>query len=107
MRQPCNNCPFRKEVRFPLKPARIKKITEGLLNDETFSCHKTTGRKRSDWQICFGSVLFLENIVQSGCRSNFRYRLEIRLGRLDITDLRQDDAIWNSVEEMIQGCQSY
>lgn len=42
LRQPCNNCPFRPDVKPYLRPDRAQEIARSLREGGEFACHKTT-----------------------------------------------------------------
>ena len=43
LRRPCDNCPFRTDINFPLERARVEEIVDSITRqDRTFACHKTT-----------------------------------------------------------------
>lgn len=109
MKQPCKNCPFLKSVEFPLSEKRVKGIISDINNDKLFYCHATIDYRSEEANtkksaVCFGSALFLENTVPSGCRANFAYRVAIMCQDFKIADLRKDDSIYGSEREMIDGC---
>lgn len=107
MKQPCNNCPFLVENGITLTTSRIEEIVNTLMHDGSFNCHKTVDysgdepRVTKDSKLCFGSVLFLENIAQGGCRSNVIYRLGLKIGHFAIDDLRKDESVFQSLEDIL------
>lgn len=65
--KPCNNCPFRSDKLFPLKPGRVKEILDSLMRRGEFPCHKTTQHdddgnyvKTETEQHCVGVLILLE-----------------------------------------------
>jgi hypothetical protein len=48
LKQPCSNCPFRKEGAIELMPGRLAGIAQGLIKDDssTFQCHKTVHSRK-------------------------------------------------------------
>ncbi len=108
MKQPCKDCPFRKCVKSALSPERADDILNGITHDKAFHCHNTVdysdsheGRITSDSKLCFGAVLFLENTVRGGCRSNVMFRLGLMQKEFDIDDLRQDESVYQSFEDFL------
>ena len=62
-REPCANCPFRKDAKLAywhpaeyLMLGRIER-TEGELGDKTFGCHKDKALPREDVEVCIGWLL--------------------------------------------------
>ena len=58
MKQPCANCPFRKEGAIELTPGRLKDIVEDLKRDDysIFVCHKTLDAKET--AACMGALAY-------------------------------------------------
>src|ERR1051325_256618 len=94
---PCDNCPFRKDITFPLSPERTKEILDSLfVHDQTFPCHKTIDYE--EWeeeeryiptgneQHCAGALILAERLN----RPNQMMRIAERLGLYDRTKLRMD-----------------
>jgi hypothetical protein len=107
MREPCNNCPFRRETKFFLTEERCKTILHAITHDSHFNCHKTvdySGDKISDKnaQICFGSVLYLENTVSGGCFSNVMYRLGLKIQGVKLEDIRKSELVYDNPEDFIR-----
>jgi hypothetical protein len=46
--RPCDSCPFRTDKPFYLTPERAREISEGLLGDKTFACHRTVDYDRME-----------------------------------------------------------
>lgn len=104
---PCSNCPFRKDRPFPLPAARVEEIRDGLERGD-FTCHKTTidteeGDERMDGpkaQHCAGALILLEKLE----RPSQMMRICERLGFYDRTKLKMDAPVYDTFEEMIEGC---
>ncbi len=110
MKQPCDNCPFRKDVKYALCREKVDGILNAIAHDGSFHCHKTVDYSRSfegevtkDSKLCFGAALFLENSVRSGCRSNVAFRIGLMMQHFTLEDLRQDENIYQSFDEFRNG----
>jgi hypothetical protein len=86
-----------------LSPKKAHDILQAITHDKAFHCHKTVdysesseGKVTPDSKLCFGAVLFLENTVAGGCRSNVMFRFGLMRQEFRITDLRQDDSVYQS-----------
>jgi hypothetical protein len=109
MKTPCKNCPFLTSFPAYLRPGRAKQISDSLLNDGFFPCHKTvdysgdsSGKLTEDSKACMGAVLFLENAVDGGCRSNMMFRLAMRRGDFTEGDLRKSDQVYQSISDFVE-----
>ncbi|WP_193200639.1 hypothetical protein [Nostoc sp. MG11] len=109
MKQPCKDCPFRKSVAYPLSLEKAHDILQAITHDKAFHCHKTVdysdsheGRITSESKLCFGAVLFLENTVRGGCRSNVMFRFGLMRKEFRLDDLRQDESVYQSFEEFLE-----
>jgi hypothetical protein len=94
---PCNNCPFRTDVRPYLRRARIEML-ERDLERGTFNCHKTVknlGAKGGE-AACAGSLILLEKLD----RHPNIMRIATRLGLYDRTKLDMDAPVYESFEAM-------
>jgi hypothetical protein len=108
--QPCNNCPFRSDVEFHgLTPDRVEEITDTLMRDGSFHCHKTVdysrgmeGQVTKNSRHCIGAALFLQKVRPGGYLANLSFRL-VFLFNGELKDLDQDFPVYESVEEMIEG----
>lgn len=110
MKQPCQDCPFLKSVKCVLSAEKAHNILEAITHDKAFHCHKTVDYSKSfegeitpSSKLCFGAVLFLENNVRGGCRSNVMFRFGLMRKEFQLDDLRQDDSIYQSFEEFLDG----
>jgi hypothetical protein len=99
-----------KNVRYVLCTEKVNSILNAITHDGAFHCHKTLdysqsfeGKVTKDSKLCFGAVLFLENTVRGGCRSNVAFRSGLRAKEFTLTDLRQDANIYDSFEEFLKG----
>ena len=105
LKKPCNNCPFRTDVKPYLRTQRVvsilRSITEG---DATFSCHKTTkhdddgnpvpGRKEKH---CAGALILLEKMKQP----NQLMRIGARLNFYKPAKLRMDAPVYDTAIAMV------
>ncbi|MBD6620039.1 hypothetical protein FNW02_30645 [Komarekiella sp. 'clone 1'] len=110
MKQPCFDCPFQNSVKYALCQAKAHDILHRITHDKAFHCHKTVnysqsheGQVTSESRLCFGAVLFLENTVRGGCRSNVMFRFALMRKEFKLDDLRQDENVYQSFEEFIEG----
>lgn len=60
MTTPCDNCPFRTNVRPYLTKGRVREIERGLVGGE-FYCHKTTDTDRLNEEEDFGNNILDES----------------------------------------------
>jgi hypothetical protein len=110
MKQPCTNCPFKKSVASALSSEKTHDILHGITHEKAFHCHQTVdysdsheGRVTAESKLCFGAVLFLENTVRGGCRSNVMFRFGLIRQEFHLNDLRQDESVYQSFEEFLEG----
>jgi hypothetical protein len=97
LKTPCDNCPFRNDVRPYIHGERVEEIV-----GQQFSCHKTTtckGRENDHpkAQHCAGSLILHEKEEQP----HQMMRIMERLGGYDRTKLNMDAPVYASFEEMI------
>lgn len=96
--KPCDNCPFRTDIRPYLRKGRIAAIKQSLVRDNaTFACHKTTraggasGRKQ---QHCAGALILCEKTdTPAGV-----IQIAERLGLYDPSRLDMSSPVFNSWE---------
>ncbi|WP_414552012.1 hypothetical protein [Anabaena sp. CCY 0017] len=110
MKQPCKNCPFKKSVEYALSPQKARDILQAITHDIAFHCHETVdysesikNRVTAESKLCFGAVLFLENTVRGGCRSNVMFRFGLMRKEFKLTHLRRDESVYQSFEEFLEG----
>jgi hypothetical protein len=108
MKQPCFDCPFQKSVEYSLSPKKARDILQAITHNKAFHCHKSVdysgsieGRVTAESKLCFGAVLFLENSVRGGCRSNVMFRFGLIRKEFSLDDFRQDEIIYESFDEFI------
>lgn len=110
LKRPCSQCPFRTDILPFLRPDRVKEIClELLINQGTFSCHKTNEMlddeqgegitvETQDSQHCAGAVIFLEQ--QS--KPNQLMRVAERLGSYNAASMELDVDVYLNTEEMVK-----
>lgn len=112
MKEPCKDCPFKKSnTGYGLSKVKAQQILTAITHDGDFPCHKTLdysegndGERTKRTKLCFGAVLFLENTVHGGCRSNVSFRIGLAKKEFTVADLRQDyDLIYGSFKEFKKG----
>ena len=108
MKQPCANCPFRKSVAYAFSPEKAHDILQAITHDKAFHCHKTVdysesheGRVTVESKLCFGAVVFLENTVRGGCRSNVMFRFGLIRKEFTLSDLRKSEKVYQSFDEFL------
>ena len=105
---PCQQCPFRTDIKGYLRSERAREIAEFTLNNGSFHCHKTTevvedenGEEDTvevaDSQECAGAAIFA---AKHGCSSQMS-RISERLG-FPVAELDMSAPIFDSVEEMVE-----
>lgn len=98
---PCANCPFRKDCRKGwLGESRMKEIiTDTILGDGHFICHKTSDRKKKDQDLCAGRLILEGKINPYGNRST---RIAAALGMFPGYEvLKNQDIIFDTADEAI------
>jgi hypothetical protein len=107
LKKPCSNCPFRKDIfAVWLGENRVREITNGLANDGTFACHKTTGAElgkeinENKHSHCVGAIFVLEK--EMGANANLMLRLAIMFGWLNVGSLDGAELVFDSFDEMIK-----
>ena len=95
MKQPCNNCPFRSDVLFPLSRSRRQDILDSIFQNGDFPCHKTT-EFNDDGKIinigktkrCIGVAIFLEKYrIDGGLRANLAFRMALCFKEFTLSEL--------------------
>jgi hypothetical protein len=108
--EPCDNCPFRSDKPFHLRPGRVKEIMRSLVRGD-FPCHKTTVHRESkeggdrvvtDKSLhCAGALILLEKLEQP----SQMMRICERMGMYDRTKLKMNAPVYDNWREMEKGCQ--
>lgn len=110
---PCSNCPFRSDRRFYLRKERAVEISQSILTDKTFICHKTangeyvedekTGEETyingENEQHCAGALITLAKAGQLW--DNFLYRLAVKAGIFDPDKLKVDSPVYATLEDFV------
>lgn len=112
MATPCENCPFRTDIRGYLREDRIREIAESLFRGASFPCHKTTEAwedddgdsdmvESEDSQQCAGAEIFLAKQGMSTQMSRIAERLGMKVSKLNMKA-----PVCRSVSEMLKvhGC---
>jgi hypothetical protein len=104
MSAPCDNCPFRTDIRGYLRPGRVREIANSLFRQQSFPCHKTTVPDGDDEltdgpnsQQCAGAEIFLAKQGMSTQMS----RIAGRLG-LPVAELDMDAPVCGSLRELLK-----
>lgn len=108
LRTPCQNCPFRTDVRPFLNPKRVAEILEAIVEqDATFSGHQHNQFEEDEdgecaviegreARHCAGAAILLEKIGQP----NQWMRIAERMGWYDRHRLKMDAPVYDSPEAM-------
>lgn len=104
---PCDNCPFRSDKSFELRPGRVREIERSLVRGE-FPCHKTTTydgdgdlHATDKSQHCAGALILLEKLNQP----SQMMRISERVGMYDRRKLDMKAPVYRNFREMEAGCQ--
>lgn len=96
---PCDNCPFRRDVKPYIRPSRVVEIARGLERAE-FPCHKTVNHEHRDESTeihCAGALILLEKIQQP----SQMMRICERIGMYDASKLDMDAPVYDDFDEML------
>jgi hypothetical protein len=100
---PCDNCPFRRDVKPYITPARVREIADSLVRAE-FPCHKTTKFDDDGEHIpgrndihCAGALILLEKMEQP----SQMMRICERIGMYDASKLDMDAPVYDDFDEML------
>lgn len=108
LKTPCNNCPFRTDVKPYLRPRRAIEISNSIAEGLTFSCHKTNEfvddedgfsetLETENSQHCAGALILL---VKEETPHQF-LRIVERLGLFDPSKLDMKAPVYKSANKMI------
>ncbi|WP_145949618.1 hypothetical protein [Paenibacillus sp. Y412MC10] len=96
LKEPCSQCPFRKDKEGMLNPGRLEDIIRALHNNIPFHCHKTVNyskdtndERTEDALYCGGSMVYLKKCENT----NVPMRLGQMLGYFHPDELRGDDLV--------------
>jgi Family of unknown function (DUF6283) len=108
LKNPCEHCPFRSNIKGYLNKERVKEIVSSITEgDGTFSCHKHNEfadddeggvMETSDSQHCAGALIFLEKQD----RPNQMMRIAERLGIYDRKKLNMKAPVFKNGAEMVK-----
>lgn len=117
MTAPCPSCPFRTDVTPFIRPQRAKEITQALLADHSFQCHKTVdyakaaeedgfvhsiiAAREHNAQHCAGALIMLEKME----RPNQWMRICERVGGYDRRKLDMDAPVYANADAMVRAHQ--
>ena len=115
MKTPCENCPFRSDKILPLPEYRRKEISDSIMIDADFPCHKTThwNEDETDYDVfrskrCIGAAIYLEKVRKDGgLRANVAFRMGIFFGEFTLKDLDMNSPVFDSEEEFIKAGERY
>lgn len=112
---PCKSCPFRTDIEFPLRNARVREILAAIFDrDMTFACHATVDYGREEQkdedegeqrprrsepgeQHCAGAMILL---TKAG-RPNQWMRIAARIRAFDPSRLKLDAPVYDSRAAMV------
>lgn len=100
LKQPCDQCPFRADVKPFLTASRAKELTGYMQKDKTFPCHKIAhgNTKKRDWQHCAGAeIMTVKEEIP-----NAMLQIAQRLGIRDESRLKLDSPVYDSFKAMEQ-----
>jgi len=87
MKQPCKNCPFRKDT---LEGWLGKERMEEILDETSFVCHKTAHGRPADRMQCAGHMIMLGN-ENEFIKTAKEYGIQLNLkGQELVFDTKQD-----------------
>ncbi len=103
LKKPCKDCPFLKSKERFLCDSRYKEIAEDLVNDKSFSCHKTNDFDSEGMAIettktehCAGALIMLEKMDNPNQFMNIgRF-----FGLYDPSNLDMNSDVYDSFNEM-------
>lgn len=105
VKRPCDDCPFRREGGVRLEVPRILQIVNAITTNpgSTFACHKTTGvmcdPPPGGQQHCAGALVFADKLERLDYPQ--LHRIALRLGMLRPDELRDRDAVFDDLDEML------
>jgi hypothetical protein len=104
MTTPCDNCPFRNDIRPYLTRGRVREIVQSL-DRSSFPCHKTTTfddegeAVRTDKEMhCAGALILQEKMERPGQM----LRIGERLGLYDRRKLDMAAPVFDTFDAMIE-----
>lgn len=94
LKTPCSSCPFRTNAEPYLTKARAKEISQRLLNDQSFICHKTIDKKEEH---CAGAMIILEKLD----KPNQMMRIAERFRDYDRNKLDMLEPVFDNFKQFI------
>lgn len=98
LKTPCKSCPFKTRTIPYITTERAEEISVAVMNDNTFTCHKTLDLPENKHQHCAGTMLFLEK--QN--RPNQMMRIAERFGDYKHKELDTSVSVYDSPEDMVR-----
>lgn len=99
LKNPCKQCPFRRDISWTLHPERAKEIAHTITeDDQTFQCHKTLGLPRGKHEHCAGAMIMLEHMD----RPNQMMRIMERMKFYDRTKLNMQAPVFGNTVQFIE-----
>ncbi len=105
--RPCAKCPFRRDIRPFLTPARARQIARDLLSGKTFTCHETIDYDAAandskyldpNEQHCAGALIMLERAD----RPNQMMRWMERINCYDLTKLDLKSPVFPNFKSFVE-----
>ena len=100
LKKPCDNCPFRTDIDFPLRKGRRAEIANELRSGGTFSCHKTIDYDKGNTNKeshCVGALLVIDS--EGILYQNQMVRIAERLGLFNSNNLVNDGIVFDDLYE--------
>lgn len=104
IKQPCEHCPFRRDVHPYLDPRHAQELADALSDDRNwFACHQTTGQTRGrrvrpeKQSHCIGAaiVLYRDHLI------NVATRLALAFNLISQTELDAPVPVFHSLKEFV------
>lgn len=109
MTTPCSNCPFRDDRPFYLRPGRAQEIIDSMLvQDGSFSCHKTTEFDDEGTRVSIGNETHCAGILILLAKTDHLWdslitRIAAMVGAFDPKRLHLTAPVYNTIEAFIEG----
>lgn len=106
---PCDNCPFRSDITFHLRPGRAEEIVDSMLHqDQVFSCHKTTEFDEQAERVNLGNEIHCAGILILLAKTDhlwdsYLIRLAALTGMFDPKNLHLTAPVYGTIEAFIEG----
>jgi len=99
LKKSCAGCPFRKDTLEGWLGERAKEISDAILNDGNFVCHKTMNLEESKREWCHGAKTLIHKEIN--IKGNLYLRLQAMKGDFDPNLFVPDDDCFNSQTDFI------